>query len=564
MMRRDPWGLLARCVGGGILLLGGPEGGDCAELSEGKEVVVVYNRNLPASLAVAEHYAAKREVPRRQLIGLDLPKEETLSRSAFTRQLEVPLKQRFRDEKWFEYDYQVVPATRERVGSVVRTVKKSTVRYMALCYGVPLRIASDPEFDEEGSEKIRIELRRNEAAVDSELAVLPIDPNQRPIYGPLTNPFFGATNSFMMKPETGVLMVTRLDGPTPETAKRLVDLAMQAEEDGLWGRAYFDLRGLTSGEYKIGDDWIARAAEFSRQVGIETHVDTEPETIPSTLPISHIGLYAGWYTSHVAGPFRAPRVEFMPGAIAYHLHSFSAETIRSPSLHWVGPLLDRGATATMGCVYEPYLALTPNLEVFFSRIFLGFGFAEAAYASQQAVSWQTTVVGDPLYRPFSKPLNLLATELAAKKSPLSQWLGMMNVNRALVGNRPVGEVVRLMAQDAGVQLSAILSEKLADLYRQDGKVDESEAAYRRALRLNPSPNQALRIRLRLVALLADQDQPEGVEAVLDLVDRHPAYSGLGPLLQDALGMAKRLGDQDLGARVQMARNSRGGAKPLDP
>jgi len=121
-----------------------------------------------------------------------------------------------------------------------------------------------------------------------------------------------------------------------------------------------------------------------------------------------------------------------------------------------------------------------------------------------------------------------------------------------------------MAQDAGVQLSTILSEKLADLYRQDGKVDESEVAYRRALRLNPSPNQALRIRLRLVALLAEQDQPEAVEAVLDLVDRHPGYSGLGELLQDALGMAKRLGDQDLGARVQMARDSRGEAKPLDP
>ena len=47
-----------------------------------------------------------------------------------------------------------------------------------------------------------------------------------------------------IKPENGVMMVARLDGPSPEIAMRLVDQAMEAEREGLWGRAYFDSRGF--------------------------------------------------------------------------------------------------------------------------------------------------------------------------------------------------------------------------------------------------------------------------------------------------------------------------------
>ena len=284
-------------------------------------------------------------------------------------------------------------------------------------------------------------------------------------------------------------------------------------------------------------------------------MDNEGPTFPATLPVSHIGLYAGWYDTHVSGPFSLPSVEFMPGAVGYHLHSFSARTIRSKSQHWVGPLLDRGVTATMGCVYEPYLALTPNLELFFSRLFLGYGFAEAAYASQQAVSWQTTVVGDPLYRPYAKPLNMLQADLAAKKSRLTEWLGMMNVNRALLNDTPVGEVAKLMSADTGVQMSAVLTEKLADLYREDGQRGLSEETYRRSLKLKPSRQQALRIRLRLAAMLRmDQAGSTSVEACLEIAEKHPDYVGLVNLLKDALVMARRTDEEALVTKVEAVLN----------
>ncbi len=45
---------------------------------------------------------------------------------------------------------------------------------------------------------------------------------------------------------------------------------------------------------------------------------------------------------NASGPFTLPKVEFMPGAFAYHLHSFSAFTIRSTTRNWCGPLLAKG------------------------------------------------------------------------------------------------------------------------------------------------------------------------------------------------------------------------------
>ena len=75
-------------------------------------------------------------------------------------------------------------------------------------------------------------------------------------------------------------------------------------------------------------------------------------------------------------------------------------SLRNAAGGWAAPLLAHGAAATLGNVYEPYLALTPNLDIFTDRLRNGFNFAESAYASERVLSWMTTFVGDPLYRPF--------------------------------------------------------------------------------------------------------------------------------------------------------------------
>src|SRR4029450_12276497 len=92
---------------------------------------------------------------------------------------------------------------------------------------------------------------------------------------------------------------------------------------------------------------------------------------------------------------------FVPGAVAVHIHSFSAATLRDPNANWVAPLLAKGAAASLGNVYEPYLQLTANLDIFNDRLLRGFTLAESAYMSHRGLSWMSVVVGDPLYRPYA-------------------------------------------------------------------------------------------------------------------------------------------------------------------
>jgi uncharacterized protein (TIGR03790 family) len=234
-------------------------------------------------------------------------------------------------------------------------VVESKIRYAVLCLGVPLKIAPDPNWREPSRENVQPELQRNEAAVDSELTWLPLLKMNVPISGPLPNWTYGTTNPAALHPTNGILLVARLDGPTVEIARGLVDKALAAEHDGLWGRAYFDARGLASPDtnYILGDEWIINGGEICRELGFETVLDKNPGTFPADFPMSQIAIYCGWYDANISGPFTLPKVEFMPGAFAYHLHSFSANTLRSTNVGWAGPRLARGATCTMGCVNEP-------------------------------------------------------------------------------------------------------------------------------------------------------------------------------------------------------------------
>ena len=150
--------------------------------------------------------------------------------------------------------------------------------------------------------------------------------------------------------------------------------------------------------------------------------------------------------------------------------------MRSTTQHWVGPLLAKGATITMGCVAEPYLSGTPDVAVFTARlIFYGFTFGEAAYAAQPVLSWQTTVVGDPLYRPFGKNPDQLHQELSPRGSKLVEWSWLRLVNLNLAAGKPLAELVALLEQLETTKHSAVLSEKLGDLYAAQGK--PSSAVY---------------------------------------------------------------------------------------
>jgi uncharacterized protein (TIGR03790 family) len=477
--------------------------------TNGNEVIIVYNKNVPESRTVADYYAQKRGVPANQIFGFSMRPVQTLRRDEFRDDLEKPLAKILQDKKLWRTASSVVTFTNVASKHLVWRVVESKIRYAVLCYGVPLNIEEDPHLKTEGADKLRPEQRgvlRNEASIDSELALLPRLDERLPVGGPFQNWVYGATNVAVLHPTNGILMVARLDGPSPEIARGLVDKALQAEADGLWGRAYFDARGFTNSTYKLGDDWIKQAAEFARHQGFETIVDDQPGLFPAEFPMSQIAIYMGWYTEDVAGALARPNVEFVPGAVAYHLHSNSAGSLRTTNRFWVGPLLSRGATATMGCTAEPYLALTPDLGAFAYRfLLLSFSFGEAAYASEPGLSWQITVVGDPLYRPFGRPAEDLHKDLEARHNPLLAWSFLRLINLSLVNGRPVAEVIHLLEDLELSKQSSVLQEKLGDLYLKAGKPASARDSYQQALKLETTPLQRVRLETALNSL---REQPK--------------------------------------------------------
>lgn len=515
--------------------------------NRGDEVVVVFNKRLPESKAVAQHYADCRQVPAGQVFGLDLPTTEAMTRPAFRDQLQTPLARLLEEKKLWRIGPRTLPATNGQPAQVIRIPAESRIRYLLLCYGVPTLIQPDPDLKEEGADKVRPELRRNEAAVDSELALLPRLQQKLHLFGPLGNAFYTVTNATVMHPTNGLLMVTRLDGPTADIARGLVDKALQAETNGLWGRAYFDLRSISDPSYKMGDDWIRGAAEIARLWGFETIVDTNAGTFPASFPMDHIALYAGWYEGNACGPFAQATVEFMPGAIGYHLHSSSAATLRSTNNNWAGPLLAKGVTATMGCVTEPYLSGTPDIGVFFGRLMVyGFTFGEAAYAASSVLSWQTTVIGDPLYRPFGKDTRALSVDLERRQSPLVEWAYLKVVNGKLAQKAPMADAAAFLERADLTRKSAVLLEKLGDLYDALGKPSSSAWAYEHALKLDCSPQQRVRLMLGLAEkLVAAGRERETDELYEQFLKDFPTYPDKLGVQQKALALARKLNSPDV-------------------
>jgi len=375
--------------------------------------------------------------------------------------------------------------------------------------------------------------------VDTELACLPITYAGYSLVGPMANPFLAVTNAAWLNPTNGLLMVARLDAPTPSLARGLVDKALQAETDGLWGRAYFDLRNIRDPGYKPGDDWIRNASQVAKQLGFETVIDENEDVWPASFPMSQIALYAGWYRENVAGPFTLPEVEFMPGAFAYHLHSFSANSLRTTNQNWVGPLLAKGATCTMGCVNEPFLGGTPEVGIFMGRwLYFGFTFGEAAYASLPALSWQVTVVGDPLYHPFGRNPIEQYNELAARKSKWLEWSVLRIANLSRARGMGAAQVATLLEDTPTTRESAVLNEKLGDLYSELGKPASAISAYEKALTLNPSPQQRIRLRLTLgEKLLAAKREDEARTNYQKLLRESPNYSDAAGIGQKLAGIA---------------------------
>lgn len=352
------------------------------------QTIVVFNKALPESVALAKFYAEKRGIARDHLLGLDCSQEEEISRAEYDTTIAEPLRQVFDEHGWWK--------VRQNAEGEKR-IEALTIHFIALIKGVPLKIRATAAYPEDKPGAGPVE-SRNEASVDSELSALALFSPQ--ISGAFTNRFFQSYKPIRDFADMPVLLVTRLDAPNATTVRHMIIDAIETEKTGLWGRAFVDAAHLSNSGFQVGDTWISAIVDQLHKAGIPVIYEDTPAIFPDGYPVSDCSLYYGWYAGNIAGAFAQPRFKFVPGAIAAHIHSFSAATLRDANSGWTGPLLAQGAAASVGNVYEPYLELTAHLDILNDRLLHGFTFAESVYMSSRGLSWVGIAVGDPLYRPF--------------------------------------------------------------------------------------------------------------------------------------------------------------------
>lgn len=433
--------------------------------------IVIFNKTAPDSVSLARFYAAHRHIPNDHLVGLECSTEEEISRQEYDQTIAQPLRKMFKERHWWSL---------HGADSAHPLVTSNHIDFVALIRGMPLKIRATAEYagDERANNPI---FSQNEASVDSELAALGFFSRQ--ISGVISNPYFQNAQPISQLDDSPLMLVCRLDAPSAAVVRRMISDAVETEKTGLWGRAYVDGAHNTSGGMADGDTWLGNIVRDLRRAGIPVVYDQKPAVFPSGYPMSDCALYYGWYAGQVAGPFLDPGFNFRRGAVAVHIHSFSASTLRYADANWVAPLLSKGAAASLGNVYEPYLQMTAHLDIFNDRLLRGFTFAESAYMATRGISWMNVVVGDPLYRPYLNWSQKGATRNSAQNNwqmyhqfafahsdeDRAKYLADARGAASRAGNGPMIEDLALQQADAGDDNGAIsYLQQARTIYKQRG------------------------------------------------------------------------------------------------
>lgn len=390
---------------------------------EADEVLVIANSWADDSVSLAKYYMKKRGVPKGNLLKIKTEsKSETCSREDYNRRIAAPVK-KYLDKRELKNE-------------------KRAIRCLLLIYGMPLKVASTALTKAEKKERDRLKAQqklfreeqkglvkedpqkkvlaeklkelakalkpfswaRELASLDSELALVLAGDYE--LEGWQANPsYLGYRGKKIERMPDIALMVSRLDGPTPDLVRRIIDDSLAAEAKGLSGTAFFDARWPRPGPekakklkgYGFYDNSLYLAADQVKKDGrLEVVINEKAELFqPGECP--NAALYCGWYRlSHYLDAF-----DWQPGAIAYHMASGELSTLKSKNSEvWGKLMLEDGAAAVIGPVAEPYIQAFPPPVLFFSLLLDGrFTLAEAYALSVPWRSWRMVLVGDPLYRP---------------------------------------------------------------------------------------------------------------------------------------------------------------------
>ena len=347
---------------------------------EPNEILVIVNKDIPASEELGQYYCRQRNVPKENILALPLGKilADSINRDDYDKNIAEPIRKRIAEQTpgqpirclltTYGVPYKVGPRgplkdQQERLKQLEVTAgqyeKQLRDSHLA---DVNARITN--ELTGVKNEIDRISGRETGASVDNELSMVLFGPYELYRWQP------NQLNRHSDCPEGLILdvMVSRLDGPSPQIARGLIDKAIYAEKNGLHGIAYIDSRGLPDdkqpGSYGSFDQKLRNLAVLLRfrTPFLVKEERTEKLFGPHSCP--QTAIYCGWYSLKKY----IDSFDFVDGAIGAHIASFEAIDIRdSNSTEWCPSMLVHGVTATFGPVAEPYLAHSRTRKSFSSN-----------------------------------------------------------------------------------------------------------------------------------------------------------------------------------------------------
>jgi hypothetical protein len=182
----------------------------------------------------------------------------------------------------------------------------------------------------------------------------------------------------------------------------------------------------------------------------------------------------------------------------------------------------------LGNVYEPFLGLTPNLDVFHERLRAGLTLAESAWSAQRVLSWMTTCIGDPLYRPYKSELDLKT------RGGSNEW-DVYAADAKLWSDDTEGARKKLSADGTKLR-SGVIMEGLGLLELTGNQPVRALDAFAKAREFYKNPADILRVAiheaLRLRALNRTGDALSFIDRQLKLYDREPAAEVLRMLQRE--------------------------------
>jgi hypothetical protein len=204
----------------------------------------------------------------------------------------------------------------------------------------------------------------------------------------------------------------------------------------------------------------------------------------------------------------------------------------------------------MGNVLEPYLDLTPHVDVFAQRLLQGYTFGEAAYASIRALSWMTTVVGDPLYQPFKAPLRPEPAEAVALLGMKGEWQSIQAVVKELRDQRVIVPETILQAFAAGTLPGLAALESSGDYLCEVKATGAALIQYEKAQAQARDSVDVIRVAEKRAQLLATQkDWNNAYGVLMDAAIRVPKDLATYGFPEMVLELSRQPGAASLPARL---------------